>query len=73
MSKNYPLTQDKFTAALAALNLPPGNTGTFSPPGHSEITLGYAFVNGSLQVTILHSSWFESSGMIFAALDPHFA
>lgn len=80
MSKNYPLTQDKFNASLLALKLPAGNTGTFVPPGHSEITLGYAFVPsatpdspGDLQVNILHKSWLEPAGVIFSTLDPYFA
>lgn len=80
MSKNYPITQAKFAAALANLKLPSSNTGTFVPPGHSEITLGYAFVPGAtpdalgdLQVNILHKSWLEPASVIFSNLDPYFA
>ena len=73
MTKTYPLTLDKFNAIADQLKMPRQSTGIFTPPGHSEITLGYAYLNGSLQLTILHEAWYESADMIWSHLDPYFA
>lgn len=76
MKKTFPLTPEKFASLrsqLAALGtiLPDGDSGSFSPPGHSEITLGFAYADGVLELTILHSSWYESSGAIWNGLAPY--
>ena len=74
-TKSYPLTPDQLAAirtkaAASGLTLPAGDAGTFTPPGHSEITLGFAYANGALQITILHKDWYEPAGAIWNGLDP---
>jgi hypothetical protein len=70
-SKTYTITPAKFAAAQQDLDLPEGNSGTFVPPGHSEITLGYALVGDQLQITILHEAWYETADEVWNALNPY--
>lgn len=47
-------------------------SGSFNPPSHPEVTLGFVY-NGTdtLVLTILHESFFEIAPEIWAALAPY--
>lgn len=76
-TRTYTVTPDQLVtirADLAALGkpLPPGNAGSFNPPGHPEVDLGYVYTGDSkLQVTILDDAWWETSGDVWDALDKY--
>jgi hypothetical protein len=79
-SKSYPCTPEKFAQirqdlAGAGVTLvftsPTQNTGSFNPPDHSEITLGFAYLNGTLTLTILHEAWYESADDVWDGLAPY--
>lgn len=72
-SRTYQMTLDRFNQIADSLKMPRQNTGTFTPPDHDEITLGYAYVNGTLTITILHSAWYESADAIWSRLAPYLA
>lgn len=76
-TKIYTLTPDQvasFRAQFASTDnpLPVGNFGKWSPPGHPEITLSFAYDGKSdLTLTILHDAWFETCGEIWGKLDSY--
>jgi len=72
-SKSYTVTPAQIAAFQQELGLPDGNRGQFSPPSHPEITLGYVYDGAAtLTVTILDKAFYETSGEIWAAIDPYF-
>jgi hypothetical protein len=61
-------------AELTALGtlLPSGNSGTFKPPQHPEVTLGVSYDGVSkLTVTVNDDAWYETAGEVFNALDKY--
>ena len=78
MSTNsYPMDAARFAqlrqdladaGATMTFTDPTQNTGSFNPPGHSEITIGFAFAAGALQLTVLHESWYENADEIWSGL-----
>jgi hypothetical protein len=73
-SRVYKLTPAEVVSIQTALNVH-GNQGTFNPPDHDEITLGYSLSGLTpdgrqwLTLTILHEGFFEFAGMIWPRVD----
>ncbi len=69
----YTLSPAQVDAIRQAIpTLPAGLSGSFNPPDHPEVDLGYSYDGTSkLTVTILDDAWYETAGMIWGKLDAY--